>query len=96
MNNEIEFQKLAHSCRFQIKEEELEYVKENFDILNKQIEVLNKIDTDNVTEMIYPFEEEVHFLREDVVVKTLSKEDVLKNAKTHDDSYIIVETKVVE
>lgn len=96
MEKELELHKLAQSCRFAIKDDELEYINDNFAILNKQIEVLDKINTDDVKEMIYPFETPMVYLREDVVEKVLPRKKVLENAKVHDDKYIIVATKVVE
>ena len=43
--------------------------------------MLDKIDTENVEEMIYPFEAETVFLREDKVENVISQEAALSNVK---------------
>ena len=75
------FQTLAKQLMFNISEEEAEQLQEEFVILQKQIALLERIDTENVKEMVYPFEAETTFLREDQITQTISREDALKNAK---------------
>ena len=69
------FQKLAGGIMLDVNEQE-------FAILTSQIQLFDKVDTEGVEPMIYPFEEETHFLREDVVNHVLSQQDALKNAKS--------------
>ena len=45
--------------------------------------------------MVYPFEEETHFLREDVVSNQITQEEVLRNAPKVADGQIVV-PKVVK
>ncbi len=75
------FQTLAKQLMFHISEEEAEQLQEEFVILQKQIALLEKIDTENVTEMVYPFEAETAFLREDEITHTISREVALSNAQ---------------
>ena len=72
------FKKLAHDIMFDVSDDEVVEFKE----LLSQIDVLNEIDTEGVEEMIYPFEAETKFLREDVVANVISQEDALSNAKS--------------
>lgn len=76
------FKKLAHDIMFDISEQEAEELKTQFAELVSQIEVLDEIDTNGVEEMVYPFEAETYFLREDKVDHVISQEDALKNAKS--------------
>ena len=74
-------QKLANQLMFDLNDEEILELQEEFVTLQKQIALLEKIDTEGVEEMIYPFEAETSFLREDEVSHVISREDALRNAK---------------
>ena len=50
--------KLANQLMFDMTDEELENVQAEFVVLEKQLELLEAINTDGVEEMIYPFEDE--------------------------------------
>lgn len=76
------FKKLAHDIMFDLSDEEACELQEEFKELLEQIEVLDKIDTENVEEMIYPFEAETVFLREDKVENVISQEAALNNVKS--------------
>lgn len=76
------FKKLAHDIMFDISDEEVEELKNEFGKLITQIEGLKEINTDGVEDMVYPFEEETTYLREDVVDAVLSQKDALENAKS--------------
>lgn len=73
------FKKLAHDIMFDINDDEAGELQEEFKLLLEQIDVLNEIDTEGVEEMIYPFEAETSFLREDQVTCTVSQEEALSN-----------------
>lgn len=75
------FKKLANQLMFDVCDEEMEALQEDFKVLLKQLDLLNKIDTEDVEEMVYPFEAETSFLREDVVEHVISQEEALSNAK---------------
>ena len=78
--DEAYFKKLAHDIMFDVNEEEVKKLQEEFKVLLEQIEVLDEINTEGVEEMIYPFEADTTFLREDVVENVISQEDALANA----------------
>ena len=50
--NKAYFQKLARQLMFDVSDEEAEQLREEFKILNKQIALLEKIDTENTEPMI--------------------------------------------
>lgn len=76
------FKKLAHQLMFDLNDQEIEELQEDFTVLLEQIQLLDKIDTENVSEMVYPFEASTSFLREDVVQHTISQEEALEGAKS--------------
>lgn len=72
----------AEGLMFELDDNELALLLEEFNIIKKQIEILgNASDLDEYEPMTFPFECETSFLREDVPDKPLSKELALKNAK---------------
>jgi len=75
------YQTLARQLMFELSDEEAEEVKNEFTYLLEQLELLEKVDTDGVEEMIYPFEDEVSYIREDEIGEYLSQEEALMNAK---------------
>lgn len=89
------FKKLAHQLMFDLSDEEADSIVEEFSTLEKQMSLLDAIDTDGVEEMIYPFEEETTFLREDVVSNVLSQEDAVKNVTKQIEGHFVL-PKVVK
>jgi len=75
------FKKLANQLMFDVSDEEIKELQEEFATLQKQIALLEQIDTEDVEEMVYPFEAETTFLREDEVTHVISREDALRNVK---------------
>lgn len=75
------FRKLANDLKFEVSDKEIEELKKDFIEVEKQVELFDSIDTDNVKEMVYPFETPTVFLREDETGEVLSQKDALKNAK---------------
>ena len=57
--------------------------------------LLEAIDTENVEEMIYPFEEETTFLRDDVVTNVISQDDAVANVTKKIEGHFIL-PKVVK
>ncbi len=86
----IDFKKLANDLMFDLSKEELISIEDDFELLIQQLSFLDKIDTNGVKEMIYPFEEETSFMRDDEVSDVLSVEDVLANAHTVRDGMVVV------
>lgn len=87
--------KLANQIMIDLTDEEAEKISEEFETIDQIIDILDVFDTDGVAEMVYPFEDETTFLREDEVKNVLSKEDALKNAPKVVEGQIVV-PKVVK
>ncbi|MCI9292668.1 MAG: Asp-tRNA(Asn)/Glu-tRNA(Gln) amidotransferase subunit GatC [Erysipelotrichaceae bacterium] len=75
------FKRLANQLMFDVSDQEIKELQTEFEILEEQIKMLERINTDGVEEMIYPFEQETQFLRDDVVDHTIAREDALENVK---------------
>ncbi len=75
------FRKLANDLRFDLSDQEIESLKKDFIEVEKQVTLFESIDTENVEEMVYPFEAPTTYLREDVVDEVLSQEEALANVK---------------
>ena len=84
------FQGLAEDLMIELTTEEATAIKEEFIILQKQLELLEEIDTEGVEEMIYPFEQPTTFMREDVVEHVLTVDEALSNAKRRRNEYIVL------
>lgn len=91
----INFKELAHNLMFEINDEQEIEISKEFEILTKQLSLLSKIDTTNVEEMIYPFEDETFFMRDDDETYVLETQQVLKNVKKHKQGHFVV-PKVVK
>lgn len=89
------FKKLANQIMLDLSENEIDELQEDFKTLTKQMELLDKIDTNEIEEMIYPFDEDTFYLREDQITNVISKEDALVNAPKVLNDQIIV-PKVVK
>lgn len=74
------FKKLANDIMFDVNAQEISEIQEEFKALLKQLDILHAIHTDGVEEMIYPFEQETTFLREDTVDRVISQKEALSNA----------------
>lgn len=75
------FHALANQLNFDLSDEEIELLKKDFIEVEKEVELFDKIDTEGVEPMVYPFETPTTFLREDVVDEVLSQEEALANVK---------------
>ncbi|WP_455682084.1 Asp-tRNA(Asn)/Glu-tRNA(Gln) amidotransferase subunit GatC [Thomasclavelia sp.] len=82
--------KLGLKTMFNISDEEMPELIEEYDIFMNHVAVLEKIDTEGKEPLAYPYEIETSFLREDEPVDVISREDVLKNAKSVQDNQIKV------
>lgn len=90
-----EIKDLASRLMFKLSDEEAQLIVNEFELLDKQLSILNEIDTEGVEEMIYPFNVETSFLREDEVSHVLDKELALSNAAKVKEGHIVV-PKVVK
>ena len=75
------FHKLANDLKFDLSDEEIEELKKDFVAVEEQVKQKEKVDTEGVEPMVYPFEAPTTFLREDVVSDVLTQEEALKNVK---------------
>ena len=73
------FRKLAHQLMFDISDEESDGIVKEFGELETQMSLLDKVNTDDTEEMIYPFEQATSFLRDYVVTNVISQADAMKN-----------------
>ena len=88
------FKELANQLRFSLSDAEAQDIKNEFDVLIDQMDLLNKIDTEGVEPMVYPFYEETNFMREDVADQVLPVQEVLKNAPKTKNGFFVTQ-KVV-
>jgi len=88
------FKDLANQLRFSLSDEEAQDIKNEFDVLIDQMDLLNKIDTEGIEPMVYPFDEETSFMREDVADQVLPVQEVLKNAPKTKNGFFVTQ-KVV-
>ncbi|MBP3891517.1 MAG: Asp-tRNA(Asn)/Glu-tRNA(Gln) amidotransferase subunit GatC [Solobacterium sp.] len=89
------FRKLANQLMFDLSDEEANAIVKEFEVLTKQLELLDAVDTEGVEEMIYPFEEDTFFLRKDEVTHVISQEDALVNVKDKIEGHFVL-PKVVK
>ena len=76
-------------------EEKAENIVSEFDVLTKQMKLLDAVNTDGVEEMIYPFEDETSFIREDEVTHVISQDDALANVNKKIEGHFVL-PKVVK
>lgn len=74
------FRKLASDLKFDLSDEEIEELKNDFKAVEAQVELFDSVDTEGVEPMVYPFEEATVFLREDETGDVLSRDEALANA----------------
>ena len=94
-HNPAYFKSLAKQLRFELTDEEAQNISDEFEILINQMNLLNAIDTQNVTPMVYPFEEPTSFMREDVADQVLSASDALKNAPSSKNGFFVTKKVVL-
>ena len=89
------FRKLAHQLMFDLSDEEADGIVKEFGELETQMGLLDKVNTDDTEEMIYPFEQATQFLREDVVTNVISQADAMKNVNKNLEGHFVL-PKVVK
>lgn len=72
---------LGLKTMFYVTDEDMPELIDEYDIFMNHVAVLEKINTEGIEPLVYPYEIETTFLREDKVDEILSQDDVLKNAK---------------
>ena len=74
--------KCANNLMFDMSDDQYDVLLNEFAVLTKQMELLGEIEgLEDVSPMTFPFEIYTDLLRDDVEEETLSKEDILRNAK---------------
>ena len=85
-----EVKKLAEMLMFKLSDEEAQEIIEEFKTFDRQVALLDKIDTEAVDEMIFPFDVKTSFLRDDEADHILSQDDVLKNVAKTKQGHVVV------
>ena len=79
-------QHIAHLARLEFQGEDLKAIKGDMQNIIGFMDKLSELDTDEVEPLIF-MSDEVNVLREDVVEKTFTSEEALKNAPKKDSDY---------
>ncbi len=77
--------KIAKLSRLSLKEEELEYFKDQFEKIFALVEKLNELNLEAIEEEVSP-----SFFRKDEPVKALTQEEALLNAPSKKDGFFVV------
>lgn len=93
--NKEMLKKLSNQLMFDLNDQELNELSHEFQTYLEQIDLLDKIDTENVEPMVYPFDTATAFIREDEQTYAISSEKALSNAPNKSQDYVIV-PKVVK
>jgi len=88
--NKKEIEHLAKQLMFELSDDELIMVEQDFVLLDRQLELLNKLDTDKVKPLVYPDEAETDYLRADEISDIMHVEDVLRNVENSKDDLVVV------
>lgn len=81
---------LGHKTMFNVSEEEMPALIEEYNVFMSHVQALAAIDTDGVEPLAFPYEIETTFLREDVADHLISREEALQNAKNVQENQIKV------
>lgn len=89
------FRSLAHNLMFDLSDEEADSIVKEFGTLESQMHLLDAVNTEGVEEMIYPFEDETTFLREDVVSNVITQQEAMSNVTKKIEGHFVL-PKVVK
>jgi aspartyl-tRNA(Asn)/glutamyl-tRNA(Gln) amidotransferase subunit C len=87
--NDAMVEKLAHLARLKFNEEEKQEIKSDLQRMIAFVEKLNELNLDGVEPLLH-LSDEVNVLRNDEIKGSVSREEALKNAPSHDDQFIKV------
>ena len=93
--NKEEIKDLALNIMFDVTDKEAEDIENEFKTLDKMLEFFDSIDTSNVEEMVYPFDNPTSYLRQDVTSKTISQNNAMSNVAKTKQGHVVV-PKVVK
>ena len=88
--NKEEVKVLANNLMFEVDDKEADDIVLDFVLLEKMLDFFEEINTDGVEEMVYPFEDETSYFREDEVTNVLSQKDALSNAGKVISGHVVV------
>lgn len=86
----IDLQQFSEDLCFHLDKKQTKALLLEFAVITKQMALVQKIDTNNVLPLDFPFDITSQYLREDVITDTLDKELVLSNAPKVKDDYIVI------
>jgi aspartyl-tRNA(Asn)/glutamyl-tRNA(Gln) amidotransferase subunit C len=87
-------ERLAQLSRLEFNEQEKVEIEQDLEKILSFMEQLNEIDTEGVEPLVY-INEQVNVFREDEVIQTIDKAQLLENAPDHDENYFKV-PKVIQ
>ncbi|QJG66989.1 Asp-tRNA(Asn)/Glu-tRNA(Gln) amidotransferase subunit GatC [Mycoplasma phocoenae] len=89
---------LAKLLLFEPKEEVFQMLEKEHENIKSHLELLSKFDLDNIEPMTHINSELISFdlLRDDIVGTTIEKENILNNAKKHDNDFVTMKRVVNE
>ncbi len=87
--NDVLVDKLAHLSRLQFDAAEKAEIKKDLQRMIAFVEKLNELDLNGVEPLLH-VSAEINVLREDEVKGSVSREEALKNAPSHDEQYFKV------
>ena len=87
---ELMLKKLGLKTMFDVSDEEMPALVEEYNVFMNHVKALEAIDTTDVEPMAFPYEIEMTYLREDEPKHIISREDGLKYAKSVLDNQIKV------
>ncbi|MDF9866878.1 aspartyl-tRNA(Asn)/glutamyl-tRNA(Gln) amidotransferase subunit C [Bacilli bacterium PM5-3] len=83
-----EIQKLLKEIYYEASDEDFEYILPQFTDITQSINYFSEVDVEDLEPADWPFDLSSTYLREDVVSKTLTNEEVLQNAPETQDGYV--------
>ncbi len=90
-----EIRQLANMLMFELGDDEIEEIIEDFKTFEKQVALLEAVDTEGVSEMVYPLEVFIGYMRQDEESHVISQEEATVNAAKVKEGHIVV-PKVVQ
>lgn len=89
-DTELMLKKLGLKTMFNISDEEMPALVEEYNVFMNHVEALEAINTEGIEPLAFPYEIEMTYLREDEPTHLISREDALKNAKSVLDNQVKV------
>ena len=90
-----EIRQLARLLMFELEEDEIAEIIDDFNTFDRQVALLEAIDTEGASEMVYPLETFIGYMRQDEESHVISQEEATVNAAKVKEGHIVV-PKVVQ